>query len=106
MIINYIYCGVQKCANGSKRIWGAVMWTDNSWTSTYIFWGSPEKPLVKKYIGHSKIPKSNRLKERIEKKKKGWSGYTEIKDDEIKRILPNIEAQIGMHILAKKLKSG
>jgi hypothetical protein len=105
MIVNYAYCGISECQNGSKRIWGAATWADkNGYTDTYIFWGTPDNPLIKKYIYHSGTPKSRRLLGRIREKQKTWSGYKEIKSEDVKNVLPDIESQIGMHILAKELK--
>jgi hypothetical protein len=51
------------------------------------------------------MPKSERLAARIEKKRKSYSGYKEITND-VAKYLPELESQIGMHILAKKLKFG
>jgi hypothetical protein len=106
MISNYTYCGISECANGSKRIWAAAVWVDsNGYTGTYLAWGSPLKPLIRRYAGHSKMPKSERLAARIEKKRKSWSGYKEITND-VAKYLPELESQIGMHLLVKKLKFG
>jgi len=105
MIHHYAYCGISECQNGSKRIWGAATWVDaGGWTSTYLFWGSPNKPLIRKYISHNRMAKSDRLPERIKDKRKSWSSYKEIKDEDVKTVLPDIESHIGMYILARKLK--
>ncbi len=105
MIHHYAYCGISECQNGSKRIWGAATWVDsNGWTSTYLFWGSPKNPLIRRYVSHSRTPKSERLPARIADKRKSWSTYKEIQTEDVKTVLPDIETHIGMHILAKKLK--
>lgn len=105
MIHHYAYCGISECNNGSKRIWGAAQWVGtDGFTGTYVFWGSPKNPLVKKYAGHSKMSRSERLGEKIERKKRSYSGYREIKTEDVRTALPELESQIGMHILVKKLK--
>lgn len=107
MIDHYKYCGIQECANGSKRIWGAASWIGgDGYSAIYLFWGSPKNPMIKKYVSHSKRPKSERLMEKILKKRKGWSGYTEIKMEEVREKIPELESCIGMHVLSKKLKFG
>ena len=50
------------------------------------------------------MAKSDRLPERIKDKRKSWSSYKEIKDEDVKTVLPDIESHIGMYILARKLK--
>lgn len=106
MISQYIYCGIYQCQNGSKRIWAAVSWVDGGYTRTYLAWGSSSNPLIKKFVFHNRMSKSQSLLARVAEKRKTWSGYKELKDDEIKIHLPQLESQIGMHVLAKKLKFG
>jgi len=106
MISHYTYCGISTCQNGSKRIWCAVVWVDGGgYTNTYLAWGSPKNPLIRKYVGHSRMPKSERLPARIKEKRATWSSYIEVTND-VSKHLPELESQIGMHILAKKLRYG
>lgn len=104
MIVEYKYCGY---ATSGRRtiIWGAVAFVEGGYTETYMFWGSPKAPIIKHYPSKYRKKKES-LGWRIAEKRK-YPGYTEIKDVDgaIEKFLPELKTQIGMHVLAKKLKN-
>lgn len=103
MINQYRYCGI---STDKKRIWGAANWTDNDYdiSGLYLFWGSPKNPIIKKAVPISRKKKEG-IFYRIIDKRKSYSGYIEIKPEHIKQKFPELQSQIEMFILARKLKN-
>lgn len=105
MISGYTYCGFRRDRYDNTRIWGAAVWVEDGWTKTYLFWGSPKSPMVKEYNSSWRIPKKQRLSYRIKDKRSSWSGFEEVPTELVREKFPELESQIGMYILAKKLKA-
>lgn len=104
MIYGYQYCGI---SNDKKRIWGVAIWHDDDTyvQGQYLFWGSSKNPIIKKAVPMPRTRKDS-LFNRINDKRKSYSGYTEIEQDRIEETFPDLDSQIEMFILARKLKHG
>jgi hypothetical protein len=104
MIVEHKYCGYAKAPYGNKLIWGAVAFEENGETNTYRYWGSSRKPIIKKYNSFRSRTKKETLLWKIKEKRKLYSGYTELKGSDIQTMFPDLESQIGMYVLYRKLK--
>lgn len=104
MIGHFLYCGI---STDSKRVWGAFSWIDSNWKTdgTYLVWGSKTNPMIKKFSFMRKS-KKQRLGYRVEQKRFSWSGYRELGNTvDVNKALPDLESQIGMWMLARKLRA-
>ena len=105
MISHYKYFGYKRIKNDGRYIWGAVSYVENGNVNCYVFWGSPKNPIIKKYQPFDNRSQKQELYYKIKERKKPYSGYIEICQPYITTAFPDLESQIGMYILAKKLKS-
>ncbi len=101
MIAQYRYCGI----SDTKRIWGAFYWVEGGYTEQWLLWGSAKSPQFKRYKSSGRTPRKSTVNYRILDKRKAWSGYTEISEKDIPQILPQLDGQISMHMLLRKLKN-
>lgn len=106
MISDYKYFGYKKDGKGNTRVWGACGWVDNDWMMNghYIFWGSSKNPMIKEFR-HAGKSKKERLFYRINERRKGYGGYTELKGPNILDEFPEMDKHIEMHVLAKMLRA-
>lgn len=102
MISHYKYCGWIKDANNKTKIWGIVVWVTDGWTSDYLFWGNPDQLKIKKPQVYDR-EKQSWISERIKKKMK--QGYIKLQDKDIEEKLPQLDSEISMFMMLKKLKN-
>lgn len=102
MILHYKYCGWIKDSNNKTKVWGIVVWVADDRTRDYMFWGTPTQLKIKSPQVYSKERKTW-VSERIKRKRR--QGYTKVEDKDINETFSELESEINMFMMLRKLKN-